>query len=103
MKRMTEASAMLLLAWVDGMIKKSEFTIDDDATYALLQRGDTDGIFFLESRYDKYNLQLLKPSCMAELTAACAMTHPLTCKAMRRIKNRQKRLFIQLENISIYA
>ena len=78
MKRMTEASAMLLLAWVDGMIKKCEFTMDDEATYALLQRGDTDGIFFLESRYDKYNLQLLKPSCMRELTAACAMTHPLT-------------------------
>lgn len=80
MKRMTEASAMLLLAWVDGMIIKSEFAMDDEATYALLQRGDTDGIFFLESRYDKYNLQLLKPSCMAELTAACAMTHPLTCE-----------------------
>ena len=62
------------------MIKKSEFAMDDEATCALLQRGDTDGIFFMESRYDKYNLQLLKPSCMAELTAACAMTHPLTCE-----------------------
>lgn len=78
MKRMTEASALLLLAWVDGMIKKSDFTLEDKATYSLLQRGDTDGVFFMESKYDKYNLQLLKPSCFEELTAACAMSHPLT-------------------------
>ncbi len=82
MKRMTEEKALLLLAWADGMEKDKHFNYEDPSTYELLQKADTDGIFFMESRYDRYNLRLLKPSCFNELVAACAFTHPLTAEGI---------------------
>ena len=75
---MTEEKALLLIAGVDAVLKECEFNYEDKATYQLFQRGDTDGIFFLEGAFNQYDLRQLKPSNLQELTAACAFSHPLT-------------------------
>ena len=51
-QRLTESKALLLLAGVDEALKKCDFNYEDKDIYALLQRGDTDGIFFLEREFD---------------------------------------------------
>lgn len=67
----------------DRIIKSSdrrtgleEWKYDDATTFELLQRGDTDGVFWLTSRYDKYDLQQLKPSSMDELEFVIAASYP---------------------------
>ena len=77
-ERMTEEKALLLIAGVDAALKKCDFNYEDKATYQLLQRGDTDGIFFLEGAFNQFDLCQLKPSNLQQLTAACAFSHPLT-------------------------
>lgn len=91
-ERMTEEKALLLIAGVDAALKKCDFNYKDDATYQLFQRGDTDGIFFLEGAFNQYDLQQLKPSNLQELTAACAFSHPLTNDLIYKyLKNREIR------------
>ena len=87
---MTESKALLLLAGVDEALKKCDFNYEDKDTYALLQRGDTDGIFFLEGAFNQYDLRQLKPSNLDELSAACAFSHPLTNDLIYKyLKNRE--------------
>lgn len=89
-QRMTESKALLLLAGVDEALKKCDFNYEDKDTYALLQRGDTDGIFFLEGAFNQYDLRQLKPSNLDELSAACAFSHPLTNDLIYKyLKNRE--------------
>ena len=89
-ERMTEEKALLLIAGVDAALKKCDFNYEDKATYALLQRGDTDGIFFLEGAFNQYDLRQLKPSNLDELSAACAFSHPLTNDLIYKyLKNRE--------------
>jgi DNA polymerase-3 subunit alpha len=49
---------------------------DDDATYQLLSRGDTTGVFQLESSGMKELLVKLKPNCFEDIIAACALYRP---------------------------
>ena len=89
-ERMTEEKALLLIAGVDAALKKCDFNYEDEATYQLFQRGDTDGIFFLEGAFNQYDLRQLKPSNLRELTAACAFSHPLTNDLIYKyLKNRE--------------
>lgn len=89
-QRLTESKALLLLAGVDEALKKCDFNYEDKDTYALLQRGDTDGIFFLEGAFNQYDLRQLKPSSLDELTVACAFSHPLTNDLIYKyLKNRE--------------
>lgn len=91
-ERMTEEKALLLIAGVDAALKKCDFNYEDEATYQLFQRGDTDGIFFLEGAFNQYDLRQLKPSNLRELTAACAFSHPLTNDLIYKyLKNREIR------------
>ena len=53
----------------------SNLPLDDKRTFDLLSQGDTDGIYMMESDWDKYDLQQIKPSNMDELTAAVALSH----------------------------
>ncbi|MDY0397269.1 MAG: DNA polymerase III subunit alpha [Desulfuromonas thiophila] len=53
-----------------------QLTDDDAATYQLLSRGDTTGVFQLESSGMKELLVKLKPSCFEDIIAACALYRP---------------------------
>jgi DNA polymerase-3 subunit alpha len=54
----------------------SKLDIDDTATYALLDAGDTTGVFQLESSGMKDLLIRLKPECFADITALVALYRP---------------------------
>ena len=77
MKRMTEAKAEQMLAFIGDKFDTNNIPFDDDATFELFQRADTDGIFMMESEWDKYDLRQIKPKNMDELTAAIALSHGL--------------------------
>jgi DNA polymerase-3 subunit alpha len=50
--------------------------MDDAATWSLLQRADTDGVFQVESAGMKRVLRDLKPTCYADLVAVVALFRP---------------------------
>ncbi|MCD6528091.1 DNA polymerase III subunit alpha [bacterium] len=50
--------------------------LDDKETYRLLQRGDTTGVFQLESEGMKRYLKQLKPSCFEDIIAMIALYRP---------------------------
>ena len=50
--------------------------IDDELTYQLLGRGDTTGVFQLESSGMKELLVKLKPNCFEDIIAVCALYRP---------------------------
>ena len=77
MKRMTEEKAEQMLAFIGDKFDTNNIPFDDDATFELFQRADTDGIFMMESEWDKYDLRQIKPKNMDELTAAIALSHGL--------------------------
>ena len=47
-------------------------------TYELFQNAETDGIYMMESAWDKYDLLQIKPQNIDELTAAIAFSHGIT-------------------------
>ena len=53
-----------------------EIPLDDKLTYELLSRGDTDGVFQLESAGMKRVLRSLKPSCIEDVIATNALYRP---------------------------
>ena len=77
MKRMTEEKAEQMLAFIADKFDTNNLPFDDAATFELFQRADTDGIFMMESEWDKYDLLQIKPKDMDELTATIALSHGL--------------------------
>ena len=75
MKRMKEADAMKLFASVADIIDIDSIPLDDDKTYELLSNGDTDGVYMMESNWDKYDLLQIKPKNFEELIACVAFSH----------------------------
>ena len=57
-------------------IKLEEIPLDDEKTYALLQRADTMGVFQLESDGMRRLLERLKPNCFEDLIAVLALYRP---------------------------
>lgn len=57
-------------------IDLSKLPLDDEKTYALLQRGDTTGVFQLESAGMKRYLRELKPSRFDDIIAMVALYRP---------------------------
>jgi DNA polymerase-3 subunit alpha len=53
-----------------------EIPLDDEKTYEMLGRGDTTGVFQLESPGMRRNIQDLKPNSVAELAAMVALYRP---------------------------
>ena len=72
---MTEEKAERMLAFFADRISFEDLPLDDKETYELFQRADTDGIFMMESDWDKYDLQQVKPSNFDELAATITMSH----------------------------
>ena len=77
MKRMTEEKAQQMLTFIADKFDTNNLPFDDAATFELFQRADTDGIFMMESEWDKYDLLRIKPKNMDELTATIALSHGL--------------------------
>ena len=75
MKRMTENKAKELFAFVSNFIDTEKIPLDDSKTYSLLSKADTDGIYMLETDWDKYDLLQIQPSNFEELTACLALSH----------------------------
>jgi DNA polymerase-3 subunit alpha len=57
-------------------IDLSTLPMDDEKTYELLQRGDTTGVFQLESSGMKRYLKELKPTEFSDIVAMCALYRP---------------------------
>lgn len=53
MNRMTENKAEQMLAFFADKINLDNLPLDDQPTYDLFQRADTDGIFMMGSDWDK--------------------------------------------------
>ena len=77
MKRMTEEKAKQMFAFIADKFDANNLPLDDSSTFELFQRADTDGIFMMESEWDKYDLLRIKPKNMDELTATIALSHGL--------------------------
>jgi DNA polymerase-3 subunit alpha len=75
MKRITEEKAECLLTFFSEKIDLENLPLDDKETYEIFQRADTDGIFMMESEWDKYDLAQVKPKNFDELVAILAMSH----------------------------
>lgn len=75
MKRITEEKAERLLTFFSERIDLENLPLDDKETYEIFQRADTDGIFMMESEWDKYDLAQVKPKNFDELVAILAMSH----------------------------
>ena len=57
------------------MVDFENLPLDDGKTFGLFQEADTDGIFMMESEWDKYDLLQVKPKSFDELAATIAMSH----------------------------
>ena len=77
MKRKTEEKAQQMLTFIADKFDANNLPLDDSSTFELFQRADTDGIFMMESEWDKYDLRQIKPKNMDELTATIALSHGL--------------------------
>ena len=75
MKRITEEKAERLLTFFSEKIDLENLPLDDKETYEIFQRADTDGIFMMESEWDKYDLAQVKPKNFDELVSILAMSH----------------------------
>ncbi len=76
-------------------IKISEIPLDDEATYKLLQAGDTTGVFQFESAGMRRYMKDIKPTCLEDLIALVALYRPgpmeLIPSFVRR-KNKQEEI-----------
>lgn len=75
MRRMTESDALKLLASINNTIDTETIPLSDRRTYELLSRGDTNGIYMMETEWDKYDLLQIKPRNFDELIACVALSH----------------------------
>ena len=75
MRRMKEADAKDLFASVSKRIDVEAIPLDDYKTYELLSNGDTDGVYMMESNWDKYDLLKIRPKNFEELVACVAFSH----------------------------
>ena len=78
MRRMKEADAKELFASVTDRIDIDSIPLDDDKTYELLSNGDTDGVYMMETNWDKYDLLQIKPKNFEELIACVTFSHNLS-------------------------
>ena len=75
MKRMKEIDVKALFAFVADVIDIETIPLDDQKTYNLLARADTDGVYMMETDWDKYDLLQIQPRDFDELTACVALSH----------------------------
>lgn len=96
MTRMTEEKAEKMLAFIANKVDMDKLPLNDPLTYEVFQNADTDGIFMMESDWDKYDLLQVKPKDFDELTATIAMSHGLAV-------NPYLYTYIKIENIKPFT
>ena len=69
-------TARKLIARTGAAIDPAQFPLDDAASYALLQRGDTVGVFQLEGQGMRDALRKLKPDRFEDIIAIVALYRP---------------------------
>ena len=69
-------TARKLIARTAAAIDPAQFPLDDPASYALLQRGDTVGVFQLEGQGMRDALRKLKPDRFEDIIAIVALYRP---------------------------
>lgn len=70
-------NALRIIKKVDGKnLELSDLPLDDKKTYELLQRGETTGVFQLESAGMKRYLKQLKPTVFEDIVAMVALYRP---------------------------
>ena len=74
MTRMTEEKAEQMLTFFSQKIDFENLPLDDKETFEIFQKADTDGIFMMESEWDKYELLQVKPKNLDELAATLALS-----------------------------
>ncbi|MEZ4467539.1 MAG: hypothetical protein R3F43_24630 [bacterium] len=57
-------------------VDMSKLVLDDAGVWALISRGDTEGVFQLESSGFQEMLKKLKPTCFEDIVAAVALYRP---------------------------
>ena len=75
MKRINNKEVKQMLTFFSSSIDFENLNLDDAKTYELFQNADTDGIYMMESEWDKYDLLQIKPQNIDELTATIALSH----------------------------
>lgn len=55
MKRMTQEKAEQLIKLASADTDFSQLPLDDSSTYRIFQEADTDGIYMMESEWDRYD------------------------------------------------
>ena len=78
MKRMNNKEVKQMLTFFSSSIDFENLNLDDEKTYELFQNAETDGIYMMESEWDKYDLLQIKPHNIDELTATIAFSHGIT-------------------------
>ncbi|HVF16922.1 MAG TPA: error-prone DNA polymerase, partial [Steroidobacteraceae bacterium] len=63
-------------AWHDTALTLATIPAEDPATYAMIQRADTIGVFQIESRAQMSMLPRLKPKCFYDLVIEVAIVRP---------------------------
>ena len=71
-----ENAISIIKATTGDVIKVNKIPLDDEATFKLFQRGDTTGIFQLESAGMKRYLKQLKPTVFEDIIAMVALYRP---------------------------
>ncbi len=75
---MTENNAAKLINLFSDRVDMDNIPLDDEDTYILFKNADTNGIYMMESDWDKYDLKQIKPKNFDELVAVMAFSHGLT-------------------------
>ena len=80
--------------------------MDDTATFDLIKKADTDGIYMMESDWDKYDLLQIMPENIDELAAAIAFSfspsiNPFiyTYKKIQRVSSYVYQLYSKLDKV----
>lgn len=73
---MLSRSVQLIKQTTGKEVDPLKFPLDDKATYALLQRGETKGVFQLESGGIRDLLTRMKPDCFHDIIATAALYRP---------------------------
>ena len=72
---MTQEKAEQLIKLASAYIDFSQMPLDDGPTCRIFQEADTDGIYMMESEWDKYDLLQSRRSNFDELAATVAFSH----------------------------
>ena len=72
---MTQEKAEQLIELASADTDFSQLPLDDSSTYRIFQEADTDGIYMMESEWDRYDLLQIRPANFDELAATVAFSH----------------------------